>query len=41
MSRLTRSIYFMLALALGGVAVVAAPHTASAASSVADIATFF
>jgi len=30
MSRLTRSIYFMLALALGGVAVVAAPHTASA-----------
>ena len=30
MSRLSRSIYFVLALALGGLAVVVAPHTASA-----------
>ena len=33
MSRLSRSIYFVLALALGGLAVVAAPHTASAGIS--------
>ena len=41
MSRLIRSTYFVLALALGGgLAVLAAPHTASASSIAGMVAAF-